>query len=344
MKERANDKKKKNYKYLGTVFNFNNKFNMARKAQSKVANKAMFGLLRKCRKLDLPVDIQLDLFEKCVHPILLFGCEVWAHESLDLCERIQLRFMKILLNVRKTTSTCMILGELGKFPISIEAKCRMLTYWYKLSVAEIMGPDKISVAMSRLCRALYDNTNFKLPWLQSIHSLLNNLGLSYIWLKSPEVTYSIDRFKYLVKERLQDQFLQRWKQELLDNNVCLNYRLFKETFHFENYLITLSPRHRTAFLRFRVCNHRLPIQKLRQLGVQRELRVCNLCDNNDVGDEFHYLFVCSYPPIIEKRKSLLCKYYQHHANVIKMNALMNIKSKKKLVNLCKFIEYILSMF
>ena len=65
------------YKYLGTIFKFNNKFHQARQSQFKIANKAMFSLIRKCRKLNLPIDLQLDLFEKCITPILLYGCEVW---------------------------------------------------------------------------------------------------------------------------------------------------------------------------------------------------------------------------------------------------------------------------
>ena len=36
----------------------------------------MFVLLRKCRHLQLPVDIQLELFDILVKPILLYGCEV----------------------------------------------------------------------------------------------------------------------------------------------------------------------------------------------------------------------------------------------------------------------------
>ena len=332
------------YKYLGTVFNYNNKFAVARSAQAKLANKAMFGLLRKSRKLDLPLDIQLDLFDKCIIPILLFGCEVWAHEAIDECERVQLRFFKILLSLRKTTATCMVLGELGKFPLYLEAKCRMLTYWFKLSTADCDGPQKISVVMLRLCRNMYDSTDYKMSWLKGVHSLLNDLGLTYIWLNPRENNYSIEYFKSIVKERLRDQFLQRWREELNTNALCLNYRLFKQSFACEDYLITLPQRYRTIFLRFRTCNHRLPIQRLRQFGIDRNLRVCTLCNKNDIGDEFHYLFKCSYPPLCEKRKMCLPKFYLHHANVLKMNDLMNISSKRKLTHLSRFIEFIMSLF
>ena len=38
----------------------------------------MFALLRRSRQLDLPIDLQLELFDSLIMPILLYGCEIWA--------------------------------------------------------------------------------------------------------------------------------------------------------------------------------------------------------------------------------------------------------------------------
>ena len=90
---------------------------------------AMFSLLRKCRQLNFPVDIQLELFfKKCVHPILLYGCEIWAYENRYVISKLQLRFLKLILGVKVTTPARMVLGEVGKYPIETEAKCRMLGF------------------------------------------------------------------------------------------------------------------------------------------------------------------------------------------------------------------------
>ena len=53
------------YKYLGVNFNYNNKFKKAQQLQFSLANRAMFSSLRKCRQLNLLLDIQLELSEKC---------------------------------------------------------------------------------------------------------------------------------------------------------------------------------------------------------------------------------------------------------------------------------------
>ena len=64
-----------NYTYLGTVFHYNNKFNKAIDKQIGQAKRTMFALLTKSRRLCLPIDVILDLFDKIILPILLYGCE-----------------------------------------------------------------------------------------------------------------------------------------------------------------------------------------------------------------------------------------------------------------------------
>ena len=43
--------------------------------------KAMFYVLRKARKLCLPIDVLLQLVDAMVAPILLYGSEVWGYED-----------------------------------------------------------------------------------------------------------------------------------------------------------------------------------------------------------------------------------------------------------------------
>ena len=64
------------------MFSYNGRFHkkqyydQARKANYDQARKAMYAVLQKSRKLQLPVDIQLQLFDSMVAPILLYGSEV----------------------------------------------------------------------------------------------------------------------------------------------------------------------------------------------------------------------------------------------------------------------------
>ena len=49
--------------------------------------KAMFALLRRNKHLNLPLDIQLELFHPFVLPILIYGCEVWGFENINLMKK-----------------------------------------------------------------------------------------------------------------------------------------------------------------------------------------------------------------------------------------------------------------
>jgi hypothetical protein len=46
--------------------------------------------------------------------------------------------------------------------------------------------------------------------------------------------------------------------------------------------------------KFRITNHKLPVENGRWKNIARENRICPLCNNGDIGDEFHYLFKCQY--------------------------------------------------
>ena len=332
------------YKYLGVVFSYNNKFTKAQMSQLAMANRAVFALLKKCRRLNLPLDIQLELFEKCVNPVLLYGCEIWSSGTSLACEKLQLKYLKMLSRVKRNTPNCMVFGELGIFPVSLEVMCRKLCFWYKLSASMFSGSSKLSVSLLHLCWKLYNHTPHKLNWLKDVHSMLNNLGLSYIWLERDSITFSVQYFKALVKKRMHDQYIQQWHQNLSENSICISYRIFKERFELEDYLCKLSPSDKKNMLFFRLSNHRLPIQSQRYYGVHREERLCPLCTKNDIGDEFHYLFCCPHPLIEENRKVMLPKYFQHHPNIIKMQQLFAKKSVKSLKQLSRFLGIILSLF
>ena len=61
------------YIYLGICFNWNGSFVKANKLRHDKASNAMYSLIQKGRRLNLPTDIMLKLFDSCVEPILHYG-------------------------------------------------------------------------------------------------------------------------------------------------------------------------------------------------------------------------------------------------------------------------------
>ena len=101
------------FSYLGIKFNYNGKFGKTKKHLVDQARKATFSLIRKARKLFLPLDIQLHFFDSMITPILLYGAEVWGCENVDIVDKFYLKFCKSLLDVKQATPSVMIYGELG---------------------------------------------------------------------------------------------------------------------------------------------------------------------------------------------------------------------------------------
>ena len=61
------------YVYLGITMNYNHKYEKAIRKQLGQGRKAQFSLLVMAKKLEFPIDIQCNLFEKLVFPIMLYG-------------------------------------------------------------------------------------------------------------------------------------------------------------------------------------------------------------------------------------------------------------------------------
>ena len=97
-------------KYLGVLFSRSGSFFAAKKLLAGQTEKAMYGLIRKSRSLMLPIDLQIELFEKMVQPILLYGGEVWGFGNLDVLERVVLKYLKLILNMKTSTPDVMVYG------------------------------------------------------------------------------------------------------------------------------------------------------------------------------------------------------------------------------------------
>ena len=86
----------------------------------------MFALLKKSEELDLPIDLQLELFDSL---ILLYGCEVWGYENILILDRLYLKYLKYVLGLKQSTPSCMVYGGTGRFPLSVYIKTRMIAFW-----------------------------------------------------------------------------------------------------------------------------------------------------------------------------------------------------------------------
>jgi hypothetical protein len=94
------------------------------------------------------------------------------------------------------------------------------------------------------------------------------------------------------------------KQEITEKDIT-NYKyliIFLMNPHILRYNVTLhsDSSDRIYMCKLRCLNLKLPIETGRWANVLKQNRKCHLC-NLEIGNEFHYLFICSYPQINELR-------------------------------------------
>ena len=68
--------------------------------------------IQKIRNSPLPLDVQIDLFDKTIKPVLLYGFKVWGVGNVEVIERVQLKLYKQSLNLKKATLSYTIMVNL----------------------------------------------------------------------------------------------------------------------------------------------------------------------------------------------------------------------------------------
>ena len=319
--------------YLGLKLNYNNKLVVAQRDLCERASRAMFMLLKKAKRLKLPVDLTIDLFDKTVLPVLTYGCEVWGFDISDMVTKLQLKFYKLILKLKNSTPSLMVFGETGKYPVDVAIKTRMLCFWFKLVSGE--NACKLSSVVYRCLLNLYITNSHQNRYLQKVHSILNDIGLSNLWDFQGNMEISLSWFKQKISRCLLDQFLQSWYMHVDNDDIYRNYRMFKPVFCQEPFFTLLPDNYVISLTRFRTTNNALPVNQLRFNGVPRHERMCDKCTSRDVADEFHYLFVC--PFFGESRKKFLPSRYVSRPNTLKFHQLFSSNNKKLLLKLKHFI-------
>ena len=202
------------YVYLGICFNWNGSFVKAKKLLHDKASKAMYSLIQKGRRLKLPTDIMLKLFDSCVAPILLYGCEVWGYENTDIIEKVHTKFCKFIFGVSKLSHNMPIYGELGRYPLSITIKQRMVCYWTRILKS---NQHKLIKVMYDILYNLHCKDIHSSGWIKYINTIFQNNGMSYIWATQD---FNVDSNNVYKCEC--DQFKQLWHSRITCDAIDSN--------------------------------------------------------------------------------------------------------------------------
>ena len=163
--------------------------------------------------------------------------------------------------------------------------------------------------------------------------------MSFIW--NDQLSVKKNMLKSIVKQKLVDQFIQDWFSQLGNSSRGKFYGSFKTEFKLESYLIKLNTADRIYMAKFRCSNVKLPVETGRWASIPIHQRICKFCKT--LGNEYHYLFVCNHPEIVEARNKFIPQYYTRNPNVSKLNGLLTYCNVRVYRNLSYFIKNIIKI-
>ena len=100
----------------------NSNWYRSQKCIAQHASRALYNLCTVFNKIELPTSQKCKPFDSLVGSILNFGAEIWGtHEASDI-ELVHTKFLRRILNVKKSTNLTTLYGELGRVPLMVFRK------------------------------------------------------------------------------------------------------------------------------------------------------------------------------------------------------------------------------
>ena len=277
------------YKYLGIIFKPSGSFTKANEYLCKKARKALFCIYKTLFSDKLNISLYVKLFDSCVKPILLYCSEVISLEILlkDNVSiesrhflypqtKVQLRFAKHILGVSKTASNNAVFGELGMIPCSADAMKLSVGFWHHV----------INSSTNSLIYDIYHSANKNIShWFKGKMKLLfDKTGFNHVW--ENQNTFSKNRLLFAIFMKLKNSFIKFWKDNISKSNnteignKLRTYNNLKKEFELENFLkLDIDRQDISHFVRLRISNSNLMIEKGRHRNLSQENRICPLCYN-----------------------------------------------------------------
>ena len=183
---------------------------------------------------------------------------------------------------------------------------------------------------------MYDINYFN--WAREIEHLLCQHGFAYAWFNQGVENEKL--FLTLFSQRLKDNYLQHWYSSVETCSKLKIYRYIKTSYEKERYIDVLNIRKfRHCYAQFRTGVHDLEVEKGRCRNLPLEDRLCRVCSENVVEDEYHFVLKCiEYADI---RTFYIPSKYYVSPSIHKLHILLANKHEVTIRNLAQYIYHAL---
>ena len=310
--------------YLGMLLCYNGKFYQTQKHLAEQGRKALFALNGKLTVFDFNVETKCSVFDTYINSILSYASEIWGFHKAPDIEKLHTYFCKKVLGVKRSTCNNLVYFELGRLPLCVNRKLKIIRYWAKLKSTN-----------NCILKSCYDDMLVNSDtWLMNVKYELEQIGLGFMFYDT-----MIDKTALtIIENRVKDIHQQLILSCIQNSSKGALYQHLVDNFTLQFYLRKfLDTRCQIYIAKFRLSSHNLKIESGRFHNVTRRNRICNLCQLQDIEDEFHFILKC--PIYNEYRQKFVKRYYRTRPSVFKLTQLLSTNNIKELNNLGKYLYF-----
>ena len=280
------------FKYLGhTISTHRNMHKMMPDYLATQAQKALFALSGRMKPSlgHISPSLAIKMFDSYVLPVLEYNSMFWSRTTeIPKIEKVQVGYLKHILNVRRQTPTLAVYAETGRFPLLLRQQMNTVNYWAKLK--KLPNYDILNKCLQILEKLHNKGQN---NWFSKIGQIMAGANIPEWVSGEPGLIAKDVKLKLYAKEQI------KILNEINDSDKhpkLRTYKLFKTNFCLEPYLnLNLPKKMYGNIARFRLSSHNLKIETGRHSipKIPKELRRCDKCNTGDIEDEIHCLLICT---------------------------------------------------
>jgi len=311
------------YKYLGLLITHNGQLKTAQEHLANRAIKAWFSIKNGLYNEKVwPINIYLKSFDTVIKPIVLYGCEIWGENMINKkdcnafampkfdvslpCEQLHVKICKQILRVPRKATNIAVLAELGRRPLYYDIMINLTKYYLRL---QSLSNNGLLQKVFTQSKTIDNNT------VEIMKYVANEVGCNMElvnFCNKSVMKRSVKQMKNKLSKYFENCFFTYMQEE--NNKKLCTYKHFKPDYCMEPYLYCITdPIVRKEVTCLRISAHTLNIERGRYKNINRDKRICSVCNSGEIENEFHFMMDCAF--YLDLRQ----KYLYPLLSMLKMN-------------------------
>lgn len=282
----------KSYKYLGVYVDEILSYSRHHAEINASASRALGAIIQKTKELkDISYNAYNELVRSCVFSILDYGAELAGFKHPKSIDDVLHRACRYFMGLNRSCPLPCLTAEMGWMPGKFRKMNSSLRFYHRLLRMEDCWLPKM----------IFKNTrNNATSWCAEFREQCEELGLLHYWETQSEIP--MDIWEFAIKEKAKQNL---W-EEIEKRPKLRTYRTTRVGLQPGSQVTCLlTKRHRSLISQIKCGILPLRIESGRYNREALEVRICQLCDANQVESEFHFLFDCEH--YVNERQELTSK-------------------------------------